>query len=79
MPLFPQRDPELDKLPSPSADRSGRHHRDALLRSAGFAIHARPRQGEPLWRRLEDGAVLRESEAVQTMTRQQQTRKGKKA
>ena len=47
--------------------------RDALLRSFGFRIHSRPKHGEPLWQR--GGRVVRESEAVVEMVREQERRK----
>lgn len=43
-------------------DRTGRYPRDAELRRFGFRIHARPRNGPPVWER--NSRYYPESEAL---------------
>jgi hypothetical protein len=53
---------ELELLPLPTVDRTERFAEDARLRRNGFAIHRRPRDGEPLW--IKAGVLFTHSEAL---------------
>lgn len=41
---------------------------DAEIRAAGYTIHARPKDGEPVWRRKETGELFRQSHLLFLLT-----------
>ena len=50
-------------IDSPSADRTGRYPEDAVLRKAGYRIHARPKDGPAVWE-TGRGELLTQAEAM---------------
>jgi hypothetical protein len=51
-----------EHCPSPSASTARRFPQDQLLRRNMFHIHARPRDGEPVWQR--NGHLYTQAEAL---------------
>ncbi len=61
--LTPQEDADL---PKPTRDRTARHVLDQRIRSRGYTIYLRPKDGQPIWSKggipySETDVILRES------------------
>lgn len=59
---YPKREEEAEDSRESRASTSMVHSEDVELRKRGFRIHARPKNGEPVWER--GGVLFRQSEAI---------------